>query len=125
MDKDRIEGAQRPLPVKVADRVEGNIAGGRGTQASGRQKRPGAHDCRISTARPRTRARRQEKRRRQHYAKSYDNSGDTLRDGSKAMAQDSTDHPLGALLVEGGIGFAWRVDDARRAVRRRAGGYYG
>ena len=36
----------------------------------------------------------------------YENSGDTLRDGSEAVAKTVQDNPLGALLVAGGIGFA-------------------
>ena len=41
------------------------------------------------------------------YAKeAYENSGDTFRDGSQAMAKKVQDNPLGALLVAGGIGFA-------------------
>jgi ElaB/YqjD/DUF883 family membrane-anchored ribosome-binding protein len=36
----------------------------------------------------------------------YENSGDTLRDGSQAVAKKVQDNPLGALLVAGGIGFA-------------------
>ena len=36
----------------------------------------------------------------------YDNSGETFRDGSKAVAQKVQDNPLGSLLVAGGIGFA-------------------
>ena len=41
------------------------------------------------------------------YAKgAYENSGDSLRDGSQAVARKVQDNPLGALLVAGGIGFA-------------------
>ena len=36
----------------------------------------------------------------------YENSGDTFRDGSQAVAKKVQDNPLGALLVAGGIGFA-------------------
>ncbi len=36
----------------------------------------------------------------------YENSGDTLRDGTQAVARKVQDNPLGALLVAGGIGFA-------------------
>ena len=42
-----------------------------------------------------------------NYAKdAYENSGDTLRDGSQAVAKRVQDNPLGALLIAGGIGFA-------------------
>ena len=41
------------------------------------------------------------------YAKdAYQNSGETLRDGSQAVAETMQDNPLGALLIAGGIGFA-------------------
>jgi ElaB/YqjD/DUF883 family membrane-anchored ribosome-binding protein len=41
------------------------------------------------------------------YAKdAYANSGDTLRDGSEAVARKVQDNPLGSLLIAGGIGFA-------------------
>jgi ElaB/YqjD/DUF883 family membrane-anchored ribosome-binding protein len=41
------------------------------------------------------------------YAKdAYDNSGDTFREGSEAVARKVQDNPLGALLIAGGIGFA-------------------
>ncbi len=42
-----------------------------------------------------------------NYAKdAYENSGDTVRSGQKAVAKTVQDNPLGALLVAGGIGFA-------------------
>jgi ElaB/YqjD/DUF883 family membrane-anchored ribosome-binding protein len=41
------------------------------------------------------------------YAKdAYDNSGETLRDSTQAVAKKVQENPLGALLVAGGIGFA-------------------
>jgi ElaB/YqjD/DUF883 family membrane-anchored ribosome-binding protein len=41
------------------------------------------------------------------YAKdAYENSGETFREGSQAVAKTVQDNPLGALLVAGGIGFA-------------------
>jgi uncharacterized protein YjbJ (UPF0337 family) len=36
----------------------------------------------------------------------YENSGDTFRGGSEAVAQKVQDNPLGSLLIAGGIGFA-------------------
>jgi uncharacterized protein YjbJ (UPF0337 family) len=47
----------------------------------------------------------------------YDNSGDTLRSGSQAMAKTVRDNPLGALLVAGGIGFALALLMSRPARR--------
>ena len=41
------------------------------------------------------------------YAKdAYENSGDTLRDGSQAIAKKVRDNPLGSMLIAGAIGFA-------------------
>ena len=41
------------------------------------------------------------------YAKdAYENSGDTFRDGSHAMAKRVQDNPLGSMLIAGVIGFA-------------------
>ena len=45
------------------------------------------------------------------------NSGDTLRDGSQAMAKKVRDNPLGALLIAGGIGFALALLMSRPARR--------
>ena len=36
----------------------------------------------------------------------YDQGGETLRDGTQAVAKRVQDNPLGALLLAGGIGFA-------------------
>jgi ElaB/YqjD/DUF883 family membrane-anchored ribosome-binding protein len=42
-----------------------------------------------------------------NYAKdAYEHSGETLRDGSRVMAKQVQENPLGALLIAGGIGFA-------------------
>jgi uncharacterized protein YjbJ (UPF0337 family) len=41
------------------------------------------------------------------YAKeAYENSGDTFRDGSQAIAKKVRENPLGSMLIAGGIGFA-------------------
>ena len=51
------------------------------------------------------------------YAKdAYDNSGDTFRDGTQAIAKKVQDNPLGALLVAGGIGFALALLMSRPAA---------
>jgi ElaB/YqjD/DUF883 family membrane-anchored ribosome-binding protein len=42
-----------------------------------------------------------------NYARdAYESSGDSLRDGTQAVAKKVQENPLGALLVAGGIGFA-------------------
>jgi uncharacterized protein YjbJ (UPF0337 family) len=104
MDKDRIAGSAKDFAGKVEGAV-GGMTGDATTQAEGRareaagtvqnlygQAKDAANDVADAAV---------------NYAKeAYDNSGDTIRDGQKAMAKTVHDNPLGALLVAGGIGFA-------------------
>jgi uncharacterized protein YjbJ (UPF0337 family) len=104
MDKDRIAGSAKDFVGKVEGAV-GDIAGDAKTQAAGRareasgtvqnlygQAKDAAHDATDAVT---------------NYAKdAYENSGDTLRDGSQAVAKSVQNNPLGALLIAGGIGFA-------------------
>jgi len=104
MDKDRIAGSAKDFAGKVEGAV-GDMTGDAKTQAEGRareaagtvqnlygQAKDAANDVADAAV---------------NYAKeAYDNSGDTIRDGQKAMAKTVHDNPLGALLVAGGIGFA-------------------
>jgi uncharacterized protein YjbJ (UPF0337 family) len=108
MDKDRIAGSAKDFAGKVEGTV-GNIAGDARTEASGRareaagtvqnlygQAKDAARDATDAAA---------------GYAKdtfkdAFENSGETLRDGSQAVAKKVQENPLGALLVAGGIGFA-------------------
>jgi uncharacterized protein YjbJ (UPF0337 family) len=104
MDKDRIVGSAKDAAGKVEDAV-GDMTGNAQTQAAGHAREAAgtvqnlygqakdtsrdAGDAAIS------------------YAKdAYQNSGETLRDGSQAVAKTVQDNPLGALLIAGGIGFA-------------------
>jgi uncharacterized protein YjbJ (UPF0337 family) len=104
MDKDRIAGAAKDAAGKV-EGAFGDITGDAETKASGRVREAtgtvqnlygqakdavkGASDTAASFAKD-----------------AYDNSGDTFRDGTQALAKQVKDNPLGALLVAGGIGFA-------------------
>jgi len=104
MDKDRIAGSAKDFAGKVEGAV-GDMAGDAKTQAAGRAREASgtvqnlygqakdaardAGDAAVSFAKD-----------------AYDNSGDTFRDGSKAVAKQVRDNPLGALLLAGGIGFA-------------------
>jgi len=104
MDKDRMAGSAKDFAGKVEGAV-GDMTGDAKTQAEGRareaagtvqnlygQAKDAASDVADAAA---------------NYAKdAYDNSGDTIRSGQKAMAKTVQDNPLGALLVAGGIGFA-------------------
>jgi uncharacterized protein YjbJ (UPF0337 family) len=104
MDKDRIAGSAKDFVGKVEGAV-GDIAGDARTQAAGRareasgtvqnlygQAKDAARDATDAAA---------------NYAKdAYENSGDTLRDGSQAVARSVQNNPIGAMLIAGGIGFA-------------------
>jgi len=104
MDKDRIAGAAKDFAGK-AESVVGDVTGDAKTQAEGRAReaagtvqnlyghaKDAARDATDATV---------------NYARdAYDNRGDTIRGGQKAVAQTVQDNPLGALLIAGGIGFA-------------------
>ena len=104
MDKDRIAGSAKDFAGKVEGTV-GDIAGDAKTQAAGRvreatgtaqnlygQAKDAAREARDATV---------------SYAKdAYENSGDTFRDGSQAIAKKVQENPLGSMLIAGGIGFA-------------------
>ena len=104
MDKDRIAGSAKEIAGKVEGAV-GGLTGDAKTQAEGRAREAAGTVQNLygqakDAARDATDA-------AVNYAKdALDNSGDTVRDGQKAMAKTVQDNPLGALLVAGGIGFA-------------------
>jgi uncharacterized protein YjbJ (UPF0337 family) len=104
MDKDRITGATKDFAGKV-EGAAGDIAGDAKTQASGRAREAaGTAQNLYGQAKD---AARDVGETAVNYAKdAYDRRGDTLREGSKAMARTVQDNPIGALLVAGGIGFA-------------------
>jgi|SRR4051794_23406684 uncharacterized protein YjbJ (UPF0337 family) len=123
MDKDRIAGSAKDFAGKVEGTV-GSMAGDAKTQAEGRAREAAgtvqnlygqAKDAASDVADAAV-----------NYAKdAYDNSGDTLRDGQKAMAKTVQDNPLGALLVAGGIGFALALLMSRPTRRPQRWRYYG
>ena len=104
MEKDRIAGSAKDFAVKLEGAV-GDIAGDARTEAAGRvreatstaqnlydQAKDAAHEATDAAV---------------NYAKeAYENSGDTFRDGSQAIAKKVQDNPLGSMLIAGGIGFA-------------------
>jgi uncharacterized protein YjbJ (UPF0337 family) len=104
MDKDRIAGSAKDIAGKV-ESAAGDIAGNAHTQASGRAREAaGTVQNLYGQAKD---AARDAGDAAVSYAKdAYDNSGDTLRDGSQAVARKVQDNPLGALLIAAGIGFA-------------------
>ena len=124
MDKDRIAGAAKDFAGK-AEGVVGNVTGDAKTQAEGRaneaagtvQNLYGQAKDAVSDATDTA----------VNYAKdAYDNRGDTIRGGQKAVSQTVQDNPFGALLIAGGIGFALALmmtRPPRRAPQRWR--YYG
>jgi uncharacterized protein YjbJ (UPF0337 family) len=104
MDKDRIAGSANDFAGKVEGAV-GDAAGNAQTQAAGRAREAAGTVQNLygqakDAARDATDA-------AVGYAKdAYENSGETVLDGSQAVAKTVRDNPLGALLIAGGIGFA-------------------
>ena len=104
MEKDRIAGSAKNFAGKVEGAV-GDIAGDAKTEAAGRVREA------TSTAQnlygQAKDAAREATDAAVNYAKdAYENSGDTFRDGSQAIAKKVQDNPLGSMLIAGGIGFA-------------------
>jgi uncharacterized protein YjbJ (UPF0337 family) len=130
MDKDRIAGAAKDAAGKVEGAV-GDIAGDTKTQASGRA-REAAGTVQNLYGQAKGAAREVKESAREAtdaavgYAKdAYENSGDTFREGSQAVAKKVQENPLGALLVAVGVGFALALlmtRPPRRPARR--GRYY-
>jgi uncharacterized protein YjbJ (UPF0337 family) len=104
MDKDRIAGSAKDFNGKVEGAV-GDVTGDAQARAAGRAREAaGTVQNLYGQAKD---AARDAGDAAVSYAKdAYDNSGDTFRDGSEAVAKKVQDNPLGALLVAGGIGFA-------------------
>ena len=104
MDKDRIAGSAKDIAGKV-ESAAGDIAGNANAQASGRAREAaGTVQNLYGQAKD---AARDASDAAVSYAKdAYDNSGETFRDGSQAVAKKVQDNPLPALLIAGGIGFA-------------------
>jgi uncharacterized protein YjbJ (UPF0337 family) len=104
MDKDRIAGSAKDFVGKV-EGAAGGIADDAKTQAAGRAREAaGTAQNLYGQAKDTVRGASDTA---VNYAKdAYDNSGDTFRDGSQAIAKKVQENPLRALWIAGGIGFA-------------------
>ena len=125
MDKDRIAGSAKDF-VGKAEGAVGNSAGNARTEATGgiREATGTAQDL-YGQAKD---AARDVTDAAASYVKgAYENSGDTFRDGSQAIAKKVQDNPLGSLLVAGAIGFAMALLMTRppRRPPPRRWRYYG
>jgi uncharacterized protein YjbJ (UPF0337 family) len=123
MDNDRIAGSVKDFAGKVEGTV-GDIAGDPRTQAAGRlRETTGTVQNLYGQAKD---AARDATDAAVGYARdAYDNSGDTLRGGSQAIAQKARDNPLVLLLIAGGIGFALALLMTRSSRRQPRWRYYG
>jgi uncharacterized protein YjbJ (UPF0337 family) len=104
MDKDRIVGSAKDVAGKVEGAV-GDMAGNAQTQAAG-HAREAAGTAQNLYGQAKDIARDAGDAAISYAKDAYQNSGETLRDGSQAVAKTMQDNPLGALLIAGGIGFA-------------------
>src|SRR5450755_926214 len=104
MENNRFAGSAMDFAGKVEGTV-GDIAGDAKTQAAGRvREATGTAQNIYGHAKD---AAREATDAAVSYAKdAYENSGDTFRDGSQAMAKRVRDNPLGSMLIAGGIGVA-------------------
>jgi uncharacterized protein YjbJ (UPF0337 family) len=123
MDKDRIAGAAKDAAGKV-ESVVGDLAGDAQTSASGRA-REASGTVQNLYGQAKDAARNAGDAAANLAKDAYDNSGDTFRDGSKVVAKQVRDNPLGALLVAGGIGFALAMIMTRPPRRPLRSRYYG
>ncbi len=123
MDKDRIAGSANDFVGKVEGTV-GDIAGDVKTQAAGRFREPtGTAQNIYGQAKD---AAREATDAAVGYAKgAYENSGDTFREGSQAVAKKVQENPLSSMLIAGGIGFALALLMTRAPRRPTPRRYYG
>jgi uncharacterized protein YjbJ (UPF0337 family) len=103
MDKDRIVGSAKDVAGTVESAV-GDMAGNAQTQAAG-HAREAAGTVQNLYGQAKDTARDAGDTAISYAKDAYQNSGETLRDGSQAVAKTIQDNPLGALLIAGGIGF--------------------
>ena len=115
MDKDRIAGATKDFAGKV-EGAAGEIAGDAERQASGKAREAaGTVQNLYGQAKD---AAREVGDAASNLAKDvYDNSGETIQSGTKAVAKTVRDNPIGSLLVAGGIGFALALMMTRQPRR--------
>ena len=104
MDKDRIAGSAKDAAGKV-ESAFGEATGDAQTQAAGRA-REAAGSVQNLFGQAKDAARDAGEAAADYARGAYDQGGETLRDGTQAVAKRVQDNPLGALLLAGGIGFA-------------------
>jgi uncharacterized protein YjbJ (UPF0337 family) len=104
MDKDRIAGSVKDFAGKAESAV-GDLTGDAQKRATGRA-REAAGSAQNLYGQAKDAAREAGEAAVDYARDAYSHGGDTLRDGSQAVASRVRENPLGALLIAGGIGFA-------------------
>ncbi|WP_291862950.1 CsbD family protein [Bradyrhizobium sp.] len=104
MDKDRIAGSAKDFAGKV-EGAAGKVTGDAQTEASGRV-REAAGTVQNLYGQAKDAAREATDAAAGLAKDAYENSGETFREGSQAVAKTVQENPLSALLIAGGIGFA-------------------
>jgi uncharacterized protein YjbJ (UPF0337 family) len=125
MDRDRIAGSANDFAGKVEGTV-GDIADDAKTQAAGSVREATGTAQNLYGQAKKDTAREASDAAVSYAKDAYENSGDTFRDGSQAIAKKVQGNPLGSMLIAGGIGFALALLMTRqppRPPRRRR--YYG
>ena len=101
MDKDRVVGSAKEFAGRAEGAI-GDLAGDAQTQASGKAREAaGTVQNLYGQAKD-----------------AYENSGETFRDGTQAIARKVQDNPLGSMLIASAIGFVlaqWLARPTRRA----------
>ena len=103
METNRIAGSAKDFAGRL-ESAAGDIAGDAKTEAAGHVRE--VTDTAQNLYGQAKDAAREATDAAVSYAKdAYENSGDTFRDGSQAIAKKVQDNPLGSMLIAGGIGF--------------------
>jgi uncharacterized protein YjbJ (UPF0337 family) len=104
VDSNRIAGSAKNVAGKVESAI-GEMAGDKRTEAEGRARETmGTAQNLYGQAKD---AAREVSDAAAGYAKqAYENSGDTFRDGSEAIAKKVQENPFGSILIAGVVGFA-------------------
>jgi uncharacterized protein YjbJ (UPF0337 family) len=117
MDKDRVAGSAKDLAGKT-EAGFGDLAGDAGTQIEGRA-REAAGKAQDLYGQAKDAARGATDAATDYAKDLYNSSGDTLRDGSQAIAQKVKENPIGSVMIAGAVGFALALLMSRPSRARR------
>jgi len=104
MDKDRVAGSAKDFAGKVEGTL-GDIAGDTKARAEG-LARQATGTAQNLYGQAKDMAREATDAATSFTKKAYENSGDTFRENSQALAQKVRENPLGSLVMAGALGFA-------------------